>query len=279
MATNDFKPFAVNAGANVTTQADWEALPALSNGFQSGKASSAQVNKALRQGTFMAAALGQFVSDALSKDVTDDGDLTSFVSDLVNALKGSLSGRIVSVNFYTASTVHMRGDDVRKFLVILTGAGAGGGSQSVPTLYARSGGAGGTRIALIDASDLTTVQVTIGAGGESVTPTGDQLEGHAGGDSSFGNLMTAKGGTTNNFGGSSSGSGWGIDGGNGSMGSNSATSTTGGASFWGGGGVGPSANVTQHDGRAPGSGGAGISNAQARSGKGAGGCCLVVELG
>ncbi|MFP1847049.1 glycine-rich domain-containing protein [Lonsdalea quercina] len=279
MATNNFKPFAINAGANVTSQADWEALPALSNGFQSGKASSAQVNKALRQGTFMAAALGQFVSDALSEDVLDDGDLPSFVSNLVSALKGSLSGRIASVNFYTASTTHVRGDDVKKYLVILTGAGASGGSQTNSSVYARSGGAGGTRIAFIDASNLSTVPITIGSGGAAVTPsTSIAFEGNAGGDSLFGSLMTAKGGTTNNFGGSSSGSGWAVDGGNGSAGSNSATTVFGGVSFWGGGGIGPLTDATLHDGRAHGSGGAGISSAQARSGKGMNGCCLLVEF-
>ncbi len=49
MATNDFKPFATGSGANVLSQADYEALSALASGFLSGKASSAQVNKALRQ--------------------------------------------------------------------------------------------------------------------------------------------------------------------------------------------------------------------------------------
>lgn len=84
---NDFKPFAIGAGANVTPQADWEALAALDAGFQSGKASSAQVNKALRQGTFVASALAQFISNKLAEDVIDDGDLSGFVTDFINAIK------------------------------------------------------------------------------------------------------------------------------------------------------------------------------------------------
>ncbi|NUD51778.1 tail fiber protein [Escherichia coli] len=84
---NDFKPFAIGAGANVTPQADWEALAALDAGFQSGKASSAQVNKALRQGTFVASALAQFISNKLAADVIDDGDLSGFVTDFINAIK------------------------------------------------------------------------------------------------------------------------------------------------------------------------------------------------
>ncbi len=38
MATNDFKPFATGSGANVLSQADYEALAALASGFLSGKA-------------------------------------------------------------------------------------------------------------------------------------------------------------------------------------------------------------------------------------------------
>ena len=53
MATNNFKPFATAVGANITSEADYELLSALASGFQSGKASSAQINKALRQANFV----------------------------------------------------------------------------------------------------------------------------------------------------------------------------------------------------------------------------------
>lgn len=86
MAQNDFKPFAIGSGANVTSQADWEALSALVTGFQSGKASSAQVNKAIRQASFISAALAQFVSDKNGADVLDDGDLPGFVTDFISAV-------------------------------------------------------------------------------------------------------------------------------------------------------------------------------------------------
>ncbi|GEM_PF-5959007 len=86
MATNQFKAFASGGSANVTSQADWEALPAILDGFQSGKASSAQVNKALRQATFIAAALAQYISDKNSADVLDDGDIAAFTASLSSAL-------------------------------------------------------------------------------------------------------------------------------------------------------------------------------------------------
>lgn len=79
MAKNDFKAFATDRNANVISQEEWEALPALLSGFTAGKASSAQVNKVIRQASFIAAALAQFVSDKTQRDVLDYGDLPGFV--------------------------------------------------------------------------------------------------------------------------------------------------------------------------------------------------------
>lgn len=85
MATNNFKPFATAANANVTPQADWETLPALLSGFTAGKASSAQVNKAIRQASFIAAALAQYTANKSGLDVLDDGDLNGFISKMGTA--------------------------------------------------------------------------------------------------------------------------------------------------------------------------------------------------
>ena len=79
MAKNDFKAFATDRNANVISQEEWEALPTLLSGFTAGKASSAQVNKVIRQASFIAAALAQFVSDKTQRDVLDNGDLPGFV--------------------------------------------------------------------------------------------------------------------------------------------------------------------------------------------------------
>ena len=85
MAINNFKPFALAPNANVTSQADWEALPALLSGFTAGKASSAQVNKAIRQASFIAAALAQYTANKSRLDVLDDGDLNGFISKMGTA--------------------------------------------------------------------------------------------------------------------------------------------------------------------------------------------------
>lgn len=85
MATNNFKAFALDPNANVTSQADWESLPALLSGFTAGKASSAQVNKAIRQASFIAAALAQYTANKSGLDVLDDGDLNGFISKMGTA--------------------------------------------------------------------------------------------------------------------------------------------------------------------------------------------------
>ncbi|UHD37472.1 hypothetical protein LT989_01880 [Citrobacter portucalensis] len=82
MAINNFKPFATAANANVMSQADWEGLPALLSGFTSGKAASAEVNKAIRQASFIAAALAQYTANKSGLDVLDDGDLNGFIAKM-----------------------------------------------------------------------------------------------------------------------------------------------------------------------------------------------------
>ena len=85
MAKNDFKAFATDRNANVMSQEEWEALPALISGFTAGKASSAQVNKAIRQASFIAAALAQYTANKSGLDVLDDGDLNGFISKMGTA--------------------------------------------------------------------------------------------------------------------------------------------------------------------------------------------------
>lgn len=89
MATNNFKAFALDPNANVTPQANWEALPALLSGFTAGKASSAQVNKALRQATTIAALVGQFIANS-GVDALDNADVNGLVTKFTNALTANL---------------------------------------------------------------------------------------------------------------------------------------------------------------------------------------------
>lgn len=96
MANNNFKSFGTSNGANVTSQADYEALAAVLTGFTAGKASSAQINKVLRQGTVMSSVLAQFISDTLGVDVLDNGVTTNILANLIKAIQLTAQNSTVS---------------------------------------------------------------------------------------------------------------------------------------------------------------------------------------
>ncbi|MGK3134888.1 hypothetical protein ACCX84_03845 [Pantoea trifolii] len=126
MATNNFKAFGIGAGANVTSQADYEALSALATGFQSGKASSAQINKALRQSTVMAAMLGQFIN-AASLDALDNANLSTLLANFLSSLTTNLS--LGNASKRTVGTAANNIPDMNSFASSLV---AGGGYQKLP---------------------------------------------------------------------------------------------------------------------------------------------------
>ena len=90
MSINNFKPFATSASANVETQTAFEADPILPNGFQTGVADSAKLNKVWRQSSFVASAISQFIANA-GNDVLDDGNLNNFLSLFLNARNAFIS--------------------------------------------------------------------------------------------------------------------------------------------------------------------------------------------
>ncbi|WP_097307683.1 hypothetical protein [Escherichia coli] len=192
MAKNEFKPFATGSGANVTTQTDWESLPVLSAGFTSGKASSAQVNKGLRQGTAMAAAVGQFIADNTSEDVKDNGDIAGLSAQLASAVEQAATGRLIGVRTITTSGTYTPTPGTKSIIVEVQGAGGGGGgvgTTNSTSVAVGCGGGGGayakSRITNLDSA----YTVTIGAGGAG----GVNGNGGNGGGSSFGSI-TAGGG-------------------------------------------------------------------------------------
>lgn len=207
MATNNFKPFGIAAGANVTSQADYEALAALLNGFQSGKASSAQINKALRQGTVMAAVLAQFISDTASVDVLDNGNTATILANMKSGLTNLTPGRLLNIQIFTSNSTYTPTPGTKSVIVEAAGGGGGGGGTfntgSGQRACAGGGGAGGAGRARFT-SGFSGVAVTIGQGGTGGAANTNSAGG-AGGSTSFGSLLVCTGG-----GGGTFSSPWGI---------------------------------------------------------------------
>lgn len=192
MPTNDFKAFATGNSANVISQADYLALAALVSGFSSGKASSAQVNKALRQATVMANVLAQFIADSANVDVLDNGNTEAILSNL----KNSMPGRLLGVQVVTSSALITKSAGAKRWRI--RALGAGGGSSAAPATAAgqvsisNGGGAGAYAEGIYDVSALSSATVTIGSGG--VGGTAISPNGGDGGTTSVGTLISAPGG-------------------------------------------------------------------------------------
>ena len=211
--TNDFKAFATDANANVTSQEEWETLTALKKGFSSGKASSAQVSKALRQPSTMAAVLGQFIANA-ELDALDDGDVDGLVAKLATAITTNLglvdasgyAGRMVKISSFTTSGVFTKTEGARFALVRAVGGGGGGGGTagvSNQQAVGAAGESGGYIEAWIDLASVTSLPVTIGSAGAGGAAGANF--GSSGGTTSLGTAVTCPGGNGGPGGSSSSG--------------------------------------------------------------------------
>lgn len=86
MPNNQFLQFAIGGSANVESQTDYAADPLRTNGNQPGIAVSAFNNKAIRQATFVASALAQYMVNQTGLDVNDDGVQSNFLTTLGLAL-------------------------------------------------------------------------------------------------------------------------------------------------------------------------------------------------
>ena len=227
MAKNDFKAFATDRNANVMSQEEWEALPALISGFTAGKASSAQVNKVIRQASFIAAALAQFVSDKTQRDVLDNGDLPGFVELLGSGfaveylsrknpfgdiksdgtVKTALEnlglvdtigyvGRLLNIRVFTSSGTYTPTPGTKKIRVRAVGGGGGGGGVPAAASGTQATAKGGESGAYVEAiitlettADIIATIGTGGAGGAAGSNTGVD-----GGATTLGSLLTCPGG-------------------------------------------------------------------------------------
>ncbi len=93
-ASTDILPFAEAVGANVLTQAQYAALASLlADGFTTGILPSNQLNKVLRQSSFMAAGLANWMV-ARGISVPDDGNLANLVAEISQALAVFLTDNV-----------------------------------------------------------------------------------------------------------------------------------------------------------------------------------------
>lgn len=86
MPKNDFKAFAISKNANVLKQTEYELLPALDEGFQSGIARSEELNKVWRQASTITSVIASFMASKSGQDVLDNGDLNTLQNTLLKAL-------------------------------------------------------------------------------------------------------------------------------------------------------------------------------------------------
>lgn len=190
MATNNFKPFAIGNGANVTSQNEYEQLDALLAGFQAGKASSAQINKALRQSSVMAHVLAQFISDSAGVDVLDNGIPANILTSLKAGMVSLTPGRLINIQILVASGTYIPTPGTKSIIVEQVGGGAGGapcaGVNSNTASYSGGGGSGAYAKYLIKRIP-DSVPYSLGSGGNSGQP---------GGVTTFGSYCSTSGGMT-----------------------------------------------------------------------------------
>jgi hypothetical protein len=82
----DFLMYAVGGGANIESQADYNADPQRPTGALPGLARSNFHNKAMRQGTFVAHSLCLWISQQLQQYIPDDGNDIAWIGEFSSAL-------------------------------------------------------------------------------------------------------------------------------------------------------------------------------------------------
>lgn len=103
--TNDFLPFAIDPSANVASQAAYVSDGTYVAGFQTGLAKSPLVNKAIRQASFVASCLAQYMANTLGVNILDNGNVATFVSQLGSLFGSKPGGAALQLLIQTAANV------------------------------------------------------------------------------------------------------------------------------------------------------------------------------
>lgn len=121
MSTQDFLSFAGGAGANVVTQAQYAALAAVNTGYQSGIASSAQLNKTWRQSSIIASVVAQFIVAQSGNDAVDDGTTATLLANLTLGLQnmiGNINTSVTTINTVGGDTTLTAAQASTQFIVV-----------------------------------------------------------------------------------------------------------------------------------------------------------------
>lgn len=201
------------------------------------------------------------------------------------------SGRLLGIKTFPTSGTYTPTAGTKKIRVKVWGAGGGGAGMSSAANVSVAGAAGAYAESLIDATGITSISVTVGAGGGNAAANA-ATAGGAGGTSIFGSFITCTGGAGGGISGGVSNGGVATGGtifnlngqaGQGGMYATSIgviSSGVGGASFSGS-NAQPHTSVPSDNGSYPGGGGAmGVyvsSSLSVASGRGADGYIIVEE--
>lgn len=249
-ATNDFLPFcSTNTGSNLLSQADYASDAQLPIGNQPGVARAVLVNKALRQATYIASCLSQYLANKTGNNVLDDATPSEVITTLGTAIDKlpNIQAFLSGSGNYTVSTPAPNYLRVR-----MVGGGGGGGGIGTPPTAAGDGGSSTFGTSLLVANGGTA------GGGGSNSGTGAPGDGGTVSISSPAISILA------------------LQGARGSGGSNQVTSTesggAGGGSVFGGAGGGAIGAGGGYDAKAnTGSGGGGAGSAIGATCSGSGG--------
>lgn len=241
MPTNDFLPFCpTDTGTNLLTQSQYVSATDRTDGNQPGIASAKLVNKALRQASYIASQMAQFLSNKTAEDVLDDANpaklLAQFTASLklhapiVNTYTSGSSTWNQTVMFQIATGSATSGATYTNngvtFTVVTTAASGtqlrttGGGYPSVGTgTLTKTSGTGDATITFyaFQTALYIVVKAQGGGGGGDSSGTATTNVGGNGGHTTFGSTIVDAGG-------GSGGQNWNFPGGGGGVSFSGVTS-------------------------------------------------------
>jgi hypothetical protein len=213
--TNSILQFAGDAGALVLSDGAYSSDGQRTVGNQPGIARANFVNKALRQSSYMAAVVAQFIANNANANVSDGDSVATAVANLITAIQltsGFAAGTKV-LFFQAAAPTYWTQDTLNndKALRVVSGAGGGGGgthnlSSPPSTDHVHTGPShnhttGDHTLTAAEMPSHTHAQATSASGGDktmeyggSASHTGSQT-GPAGGDGAHNHGATGLSGT------------------------------------------------------------------------------------